>query len=263
MEGRLPPEERMGFKPRVWHESLLEPFKRPRNDRCFVNSLSDFFHGSFSLDDQRRGMEVMRLASWHTYQVLTKRHERMRELMSGPLSEYAEMENLWLGVSVENKKHGLPRIDALRATPAKLRFLSVEPLLEDLGSIDLTGVHWVIVGGESGRARRGMRGDWVRSVRDQCLKQNVPFFFKQWGGIENNPDPDDSTAKERGGDSKGGCRLDGVVWHEFPAVELPPVPPLDERRRRKQWVIDHLLGGTTVLELPPFPENRLVIGAAS
>jgi protein gp37 len=133
----------------------------------------------------------------------------MQELLSGQLREFAGLAHIWWGTSVENRRHGLPRIERLRQTPASVRFLSVEPLLEDLGPINLAGIHWVIAGGESGAAARPMGADWVRSVRDQCQDAGVPFFFKQWGGRSKK---------------KTGRELDGRTWDETPArCSLPLV----------------------------------------
>jgi protein gp37 len=126
----------------------------------------------------------------------------MRELLSGPVREFAELPQVWWGTSVENRRHGLPRVEHLRQTPARTRFLSVEPLLEDLGPLDLSGIHWVIAGGESGAAARPMEADWVRSVRDQCQAQGVKFFFKQWGGRNKKA---------------AGRVLDGRTWEEMPS----------------------------------------------
>jgi protein gp37 len=125
----------------------------------------------------------------------------MHELLSGPLREFAELRNVCWGTSVENKRHGLPRIEHLRQTPAAVRFLSVEPLLEDLGEIDLTGIHWVIVGGESGPRVRPMEAAWVRSLRDQGVRAGVAFFFQQWGGRNKK---------------RAGRELDGRTWGEMP-----------------------------------------------
>ncbi|OWK38543.1 DUF5131 family protein [Fimbriiglobus ruber] len=183
-------------------DALGDParWKRPR--RIFVNSMSDLFHENLPVEDVRKVCEAMAAAGHHTYQVLTKRTARMRELLSGPLREFTELPQVWWGTSVENKRHGLPRIDHLRRTPAAVRFLSVEPLLEDLGPVDLTDIHWVIAGGESGAAARPLEADWVRSVRDQCAAQGVQFFFKQWGGRNKKAT---------------GRTLDGRTWDEMPA----------------------------------------------
>ena len=145
--------------------------------------MSDLFHADVPDDYIVKVARVMQTADWHTYQVLTKRSERMAELLRTKLRFAAELPQVWWGVSVENRRHGLPRIDHLRHAPAAVRFLSVEPLLEDLGEIDLSGIHWVIVGGESGRGARPLAADWVRSIRDRCAAAGVSFFFKQWGGV--------------------------------------------------------------------------------
>jgi protein gp37 len=121
-------------------------------------------------------------APWHTFQVLTKRADRMADLLNGSLAFAADKPHIWWGVSVENRKHGIPRIEQLQRAKARVRFLSVEPLLEDLGKLNLTGIHWVIVGGESGNGARPMSPEWVANLRVQCKKAGVPFFFKQWGG---------------------------------------------------------------------------------
>ena len=156
---------------------------------------------------------VIRQARQHTFQILTKRAERMTRFFE---THTAPPHNAWLGVSVENRSQGVPRIRFLQNIPAPVRFLSIEPLLEDLGTVDLTGIHWVIVGGESGPGARPMAADWVRNIRDQCVTARVPFFFKQWGTLRNNPFPEDPTAKKNGGTAKGGRLLDGRTWDEMP-----------------------------------------------
>jgi protein gp37 len=192
---------------RLVPEALGDPARWRQPRTIFVNSMSDLFHENLPVEDVRKVCEAMANASHHTYQVLTKRADRMRGLLSGPLREFAELPQVWWGTSVENKKHGLPRIEELRLTPAATRFLSVEPLLEDLGTLDLSGIHWVIAGGESGAAARPMEADWVRSVRDQCQAQDVKFFFKQWGGRNKKV---------------AGRELDGRTWDEMPfRMSLP------------------------------------------
>ena len=151
----------------------------------------------------------MSAANWHTYQVLTKRSQRLRDMLRGKLQFAADQENIWWGVSVEDRKYGLPRVDHLRLAPAKVRFLSIEPLLEDLGEFDLSGIAWVIVGGESGPGARPMKREWVVSIRRQCREQRVPFFFKQWGGVRK---------------AKNGRLLDGRTYDEYPRRVLKPVP---------------------------------------
>jgi protein gp37 len=167
----------------------------------FVNSMSDLFHEGVPDDYIIAVADVMRRATWHTFQVLTKRSERMRDLLQTKLSDVAREAHIWWGVSVENIKYGLPRIRHLQEAPAPVRFLSIEPLLEDLGDIDLDGISWVIVGGESGPKARPMEKEWVVSIRDQCRNRHVPFFFKQWGGVHK---------------VKTGRTLDGKTYDEFP-----------------------------------------------
>jgi protein gp37 len=183
-----------GFDLRLIPEKLTEPLRWNQPRRVFVNSMSDLFHDGVPISFIRAVADVMARTPWHTYQVLTKRSERLRDLLGGELSDAAALPNVWWGVSVENRRHGLPRIDHLRAAPARVRFLSVEPLLEDLGRINFDGIHWIIVGGESGPGARPMEQDWVRSLRDQCEAAGVPFFFKQWGGVQKR---------------RAGCMLDG------------------------------------------------------
>ena len=190
-----------GFDLRLVPEKLTAPLEWRKPRRVFVNSMSDLFHEDAPLEYIERVCATMRDAAWHTYQVLTKRAGRLHELLNGPLAEYASLPNVWWGVSVENRKHGLPRIDLLRDTPATVRFLSVEPLLEDLGQIDLRGISWVIAGGESGHGARPLDPAWVTSVRDQCVAAGVPFFFKQWGGRQKK---------------KNGRELEGRTWDEMP-----------------------------------------------
>jgi protein gp37 len=172
-----------GFDLRLVPEKLDEPFRWSQPRFVFVNSMSDLFHADVPARYIREVFEVMAAANWHVYQVLTKRAERLAEVAQTLPASLVNREQVWLGVSVENRKHGLPRLDALRSTPAAVRFLSIEPLLEELGELDLEGIDWVIVGGESGHHARPMQERWVLSLRDQCERSGVPFFFKQWGGV--------------------------------------------------------------------------------
>lgn len=173
-----------GFDPRLVPDKLLEPLAWSSCKTVFVNSMSDLFQDVVPDDYVAAVATVMLTANWHTYQVLTKRSRRLQQLLSTLLQDAAAARHIWWGVSVEDRKHGLPRIDHLRATPARVRFLSIEPLLEDLGTLDLSGIHWVIVGGESGPGARPMQKAWVESIRKQCAAAQVPFFFKQWGGVQ-------------------------------------------------------------------------------
>ena len=175
-----------GFDVRLVPEKLEDPLRWRKPRRIFVNSMSDLFQEDVPTEYIAAVGRVMERAHWHTYQVLTKRHERMRRLLSSQLSWMGGLPHVWFGVSVENRRHGLPRIDALREAPVTIAFLSIEPLLEDLGPIDLEGIDWVIVGGESGPRARPMREEWVLAIRDQCRRARIPFFFKQWGGVRKH-----------------------------------------------------------------------------
>lgn len=190
-----------GFDVRLVPEKLSAPLKWRKPLRIFVNSMSDLFHPLVPIGYIESVAKIMQTAHWHSFQVLTKRHERMCEVLKGPVSWAGSLSNVWWGVSVEDRAHGIPRIETLRLTNAVTRFLSVEPLLEDLGRIDLDGIDWVIVGGESGHHRRPISPEWVRRIREQCVEANVPFFFKQWGG---------RTPKDQG------RTLDGHTWDEMP-----------------------------------------------
>lgn len=195
-----------GFDLRLVPDKLEEPLRWRVPRRIFVNSMSDLFHEQVPDAYVLQVAQVMEKASWHTYQVLTKRAERMRALLGKKLRSVAGASHIWWGVSVEDRKHGLPRISQLRAAPARVRFLSIEPLLEDLGALDLDGISWVIVGGESGRGARPMLPTWVRAIRTQCRRARVPFFFKQWGGAQKH---------------RSGRLLDGRTWDEMPQVAEP------------------------------------------
>jgi protein gp37 len=175
-----------GFDLRLIPHKLTVPLRWRSPRRIFVNSMSDLFHEDVPTDYIAKVGSVMRQADWHTYQVLTKRHERVHQLLRGELNWMAQFPHVWYGVSVEDRVYGLPRIDRLRATPARVRFLSIELLLENLGDLNLTGIDWVIVGGESGPRARPMKKEWVLSIFRQCRKQRVPFFFKQWGGVRKH-----------------------------------------------------------------------------
>jgi protein gp37 len=191
-----------GFDPQLRPERLDQPRKWRTPRMVFVNSMSDLF-GEFVPDEFiDRVFEVMRETPEHTYQVLTKRADRMRDWSSSrPWLEAAR--HIWLGVSVEDRRFGVPRIAVLRDACAGIRFLSIEPLLESLGALDLRMIDWVIVGGESGHGARAMQPLWVRQIRDRCVRAGVPFFFKQWGGVQK---------------AKNGRVLDGRTWDEFPSV---------------------------------------------
>lgn len=185
-----------GFRFTLHPEVVEAPLAWRRPQRIFVNSMSDLFHEEMPLWFLQKVFAVMKQAHWHQFQVLTKRAERLQEL--APLLSWAP--NIWMGVSVENEKYTY-RIDLLRETGAHLRFLSLEPLLGPLPGLNLNGIDWVIVGGESGVKPRPMRIEWVVDIRDQCLKAGVPFFFKQWGGRNKK---------------RNGRLLKGRTWDEMP-----------------------------------------------
>jgi protein gp37 len=205
-----------GFDLRLVPEKLAEPLRWKSPKTIFVNSMSDLFHVGVPDDYIVAVARVMALARWHTFQVLTKRAERMCELLTGPLAFAARLPHIWWGVSVEDRRYGLPRIQHLRDAPARVRFLSVEPLLEDVGRLDLSGIHWVIVGGESGAGARPMAREWVSSIREQCAKSGVAFFFKQWGGVRK---------------SATGRTLDGRTYDEVPQRVLTACPPELQRQQ--------------------------------
>jgi protein gp37 len=172
-----------GFDLRLVPEKLEDPLHWTKPRKIFVNSMSDLFHEDVPDEYIENCCQVMLTAKHHTYQVLTKRADRMASLLQGKLRRAAEARHIWWGVSVEDRQHGLPRIDTLRSAKPAVAFLSIEPLLEDLGTLDLRDIAWVIVGGESGPGARPMSPDWVRDIRDQCQAAGVAFFFKQWGGV--------------------------------------------------------------------------------
>ncbi|MGA3333280.1 MAG: phage Gp37/Gp68 family protein [Terracidiphilus sp.] len=206
----------LGFDLRIVPEKLLEPLTWGTPNLVFVNSMSDLFHSEIPDSFIVKVASVMMKTNWHTYQVLTKRAERLETMLSGPLKFASQSPHIWWGVSVENAKHGKPRIERLRNAPASIRFLSVEPLLEDLGKIDLTNINWVIVGGESGPGARPLKKEWVLNILRTCRDHRVPFFFKQWGGVNKK---------------KNGRKLLGRTYDQFPVTTKTPVPPPAERQR--------------------------------
>jgi len=191
-----------GFDLTLRPERLEQPltWKRPR--MIFVNSMSDLFHKDIPENFIENVFNTMEKADQHIYQLLTKRSSLMRKFVNIRYKFSKVPEHIWLGVSIEDYSKR-SRIKHLQETNANVRFLSVEPLIGDPGILDLEGIQWVIVGGESGPQARPIHPEWVRSVRDQCLKQNVPFFFKQWGGYRPK---------------SGGRELDGREWNEFPML---------------------------------------------
>jgi protein gp37 len=189
-----------GFALTIHEQVLALPLTWRKPQRIFVNSMSDLFHQEVPDSFIKATVDVMHQASWHQFQVLTKRSDRLQQIDAG----LRWSPNVWLGVSVENDAY-VRRIDQLRQTGAKVKFLSLEPLLGALPALDLRGIDWVIVGGESGPGARPMRIEWVRDIRDQCHLAGVPFFFKQWGGTNRK---------------KTGRLLDGRTWDEMPMASL-------------------------------------------
>jgi protein gp37 len=175
---------------------LAQPLRWRQPRKIFVNSMSDLFHPGVPLDFIRHVFNVVGQADWHTFQILTKRSDRLAELAK----KLPWHTNVWIGVSIENQDY-VYRAEHLRTVPANVRFLSVEPLLSAIPRLPLQGIHWVIVGGESGPRARAIDPAWVRKIRDRCVAQGVPFFFKQWGGTRKK-----STGRE----------LDGRTWDEMP-----------------------------------------------
>ena len=189
-----------GFDLTLRPERLRQPvlWRRPR--MIFVNSMSDLFHKEVPSAFVDLVFDTMEAANWHVFQLLTKRSSRMQKYLRRRFESRPCPQHIWCGVSVEDSP-AKSRIEHLREAPAGARFLSVEPLLGPVGTLDLRGIHWVIAGGESGPRAREMNPDWVRGVRDECVRQDVAFFFKQWGGLR----PKD-----------GGRELDGREWNGFP-----------------------------------------------
>jgi protein gp37 len=197
-----------GFRLTLMPDRLDEPLRRRKPTVYFVNSMSDVFHPKVPFEFVDQIFETIEQSPQHTYQMLTKRADRM----AAYFRTRRPPANAWLGVSVENRRHGVPRIDFLRQVPAKVRFLSVEPLLERLGPIDLTGIHWVIVGGESGPKARPMKLEWLTDIQDQCTRADVAFFFKQWGGW--------GVDGERRSKRSNGRELHGRTWDEMPELAI-------------------------------------------
>jgi protein gp37 len=201
---------RNGFELTLQPQMLEHPLKWLRPQTIFVNSMSDLFHKNVPVQYIQKTFDVMRRAHWHRFQVLTKRANRLTELSAN--LHWAP--NVWMGVSVESEKY-LARIDALRRTGAHIKFLSLEPLLGPLRNLDLSGIDWVIVGGESGPGARPIQLEWVTDLRDQCRRAEVPFFFKQWGGHNKK---------------KAGRVLEGQTWNQMPLREMTSTQAASESR---------------------------------
>ncbi|PBN44155.1 phage Gp37/Gp68 family protein [Sphingobium sp. D43FB] len=193
-----------GFDLTLRPERVQQPLRWKRPRMIFVNSMSDLFHKKVPRSFINSVFDTMEAAHWHTFQVLTKRSSLMRNYLRARYGDGRGPAHIWCGVSVEDAK-ARPRVAHLRESPAGVRFLSIEPLIGAIGTVDLAGIDWVIVGGESGPGARPIHLEWVREVRDQCLAQDVAFFFKQWGG----PRP-----------KSGGRELDGQEWNQFPEAKV-------------------------------------------
>lgn len=188
-----------GFKLSVHESSLYLPLTWKKPQTIFVNSMSDLFHKDIPVNFLMRTFEVMNNADWHNFQVLTKRSDILLKL--NPIITWTK--NIWMGVSVENQNYTY-RIDHLRETNAHIKFLSIEPLIGPIDNLDLTNINWVIVGGESGPGARPMEESWVLRIRDICKESKVPFFFKQWGGVQKK---------------KNGRLLRGKTWSQMPKLK--------------------------------------------
>jgi protein gp37 len=226
-----------GFDLRLVPEKLTEPLTWRSPKLVFVNSMSDLFQDGVPDEYVEAVCRVMTLANWHTYQVLTKRSERLRDLLSGKLRFAAEQKHVWWGVSVEDQRYGLPRVEHLQQAPAAMRFLSVEPLLEDIGPINLSGISWTIVGGESGPGARPMKEDWVVSIHRQCRAYRVPFFFKQWGGVRK---------------ARYGRELNGRTYDEYPRRVSVPVPDRTRCAEFAENILDsfrRMMGGSPLVQV--------------
>ena len=198
-----------GFDLQLRPERLDQPLKWRQSKMIFVNSMSDLFHKHVPRSYINRVFDTMEQASWHVFQVLTKRSSLMRNYVNDRYGASRAPEHIWLGVSIEDAlRHS--RIVHLQQTAASIRFLSIEPLIGEPGQMDLAGISWVILGGESGPKARPMRQEWALSVRDQCVRQVVPFFFKQWGGLRPKA---------------GGRLLQGEEWNQFPRLSARSANP--------------------------------------
>jgi protein gp37 len=203
-----------GFDLRLVPEKLTEPFQWPGPRTVFVNSMSDLFQPEVPDGYIEHVVRIMVEADWHTYQVLTKRSERLKQMLCGKLKFAADKSHIWWGVSVEDRRYGIPRVKHLRATPATVKFLSIEPLLENLEDIDLAGFDWVIVGGESGHGARPIKQEWVENILDACRTEKIAFFFKQWGGVHK---------------SRAGRTLHGKTYDEMPPRVAAAMPDRSKR----------------------------------
>jgi protein gp37 len=230
-----------GFDLRLVPQKLAEPFHWSSARTVFVNSMSDLFQPGVPDAYIEDVAGVMVEANWHTYQVLTKRSDRLLKLLSTKLKFAAKQRHIWWGVSVEDKRYGLPRVEHLRQSPAAVKFLSIEPLLEDIGSFDISEIDWAIVGGESGRGARPMESAWVENLLKLCQRKKVAFFFKQWGGVHK---------------SATGRTLHGRTYDEMPARISTTIPAKNLRvslaskwhNRTNYWLSEPALQALPKLE---------------
>jgi protein gp37 len=199
-----------GFNLTLHNDLIKFPLTWKKGRNIFVNSMSDIFHEEIPLEFLEKIFTTMNQAYWHRFQLLTKRAEKMFNIYK----HFKWTNNIWLGVTIESEKY-LNRIEYLKKIPARVKFVSFEPLLSDFTELNLTGIDWVIVGGESGAGSRKIEERWVLNIRDICIKNNIPFFFKQWGGFNKK---------------KNGCLLEGKVWNEYPQIDNDNEP--------KQMTID-------------------------
>lgn len=243
------PKYSKGFNVFVQHEDTLSiPYEWKKPKVVFVNSMSDLFHKDITLDFLKKVFKVMNETPQHTYQILTKRHNIL-DKYSGYLKW---TDNIWMGVSVGSEV-GERRIKPLVECGAKHKFLSVEPLIEELPDLDLTGIDWVVVGGESGNGARQMEKEWVLKVKKNCDDQGVPFFFKQWGDKKYNPDQNDPTInKQHSYHSKGGCMLEGNLYLANPCIKDNKTPPLLKVFDKEYFVMEEYEGLNTIWELKSY-----------
>ena len=204
-------EYKDGFKVRILPQRLEEPLQRKSPTLYFVNSMSDLFHEDVGDDYIQRVFDVMSRVPRHRFQLLTKRAQRMADFINGTNTRVPD--NVWLGVTVDDKRHGLARLALLQSIQARVRFLSCEPLLEDLGELDLSGIHWMIVGGESGHGARPMRPEWAHNLREQAELAGVAYFFKQWGAWG-----EDGVRRNK---KANGRQLAGRIYDDIPSTYSP------------------------------------------
>ena len=209
-----------GFDIQLRPSRLEEPLKWRKPRMIFVNSMSDLFQKEIPNIYIDKVFDIMEFASWHTFQVLTKRSSLMRDYLSSRFFGRKIPQHIWMGVSVEHRQT-LSRMHQLKQAAPGIKFLSIEPLLEDLGEVDFSGIDWIIVGGESGRGARPMNSDWVRRLRDAAIRDDVPFFFKQWGAFGPS-----GVRRPKG---ENGRELDGRTWDELPRLSTERAPDVSIR----------------------------------